>query len=92
MFETSFWCFWCAQNRFVKKIKEFKTVLVKEVVKIILDFLNSPNKLVFVWIYRSTIIGVVGPPYPYGWLVAFYAFTWLRPCAFGDFDACKFLS
>ena len=69
---------------FCKKIKEFKTVLVKEVVKTILD--------VFVWIYRSTVIGVVGPPYPYCWLVGFCAFTRLRPSAFGTFGACKIFS
>ena len=44
---------------------------VNEVIKTILDFfiqnsfLNSPKKLVFVCIYGSTIIGVVGSPYPY---------------------------
>ena len=36
--------------------------------------------------YESTIIGLVGPPYPNCSLVAFCAFTWLRLCAFG---ACK---
>ena len=36
--------------------------------------------------YRRTIIGVVGPPYPYCLLVAFCAFAWLRLCAFG---ACE---
>ena len=35
--------------------------------------------------YGSTIIGVVGPPYPYCSLVAFCAFSWLRHCAFGAF-------
>ena len=44
--------------------------------------LNSPKKLVFVRIYKSTFIGVVEPPYPYYSLVAFYAFAWLRLCAF----------
>ena len=54
--------------------------------------------------YGNTIIGVVGPPYPYCSLVAFCAFVWLRHCAFGAsfcafawlrlcafgaFDACK---
>ena len=33
--------------------------------------LNSPNKLVFVRIYGSTITGLVGPLYPYYSLVAF---------------------
>ena len=32
--------------------------------------------------YGSAIIGVVGPPYPYCSLVAFYAFAWLRLCVF----------
>ena len=32
--------------------------------------------------YGSTIIGVVGPPYPYCSLVAFCTFAWLRLCAF----------
>ena len=48
--------------------------------------------------YGSTIIGVVGPPYPYCSLVAFCVFAWLRLCAFdafgtfgafGAFGACK---
>ena len=33
--------------------------------------------------YGNTIIGVLGPPYPYCLLVAFCAFAWLRHCAFG---------
>ena len=37
--------------------------------------------------YGSTIIGVVGPPYPYCSLVVFCAFVWLRPCDFGAFGA-----
>ena len=41
------------------------------------SFLNGTNKLVFVRMYGSTIIGLVGPPYPYCSLVAF--------CAFGAF-------
>ena len=64
-----------------------KTALVNEVIKIILDFLNGPKKLVFVRIYKSTIIGVVAPPYLYCSLVAFCAFAWLRLCAFGAFVA-----
>ena len=42
--------------------------------------------------YGSTIIGVVGPPYPYCSLVTFCALAWLRLCAFdasGAFGACK---
>ena len=35
-------------------------------------FLNGPSKLVFVRIYGSTFTGLVGPPYPYYSLVAFY--------------------
>ena len=31
----------------------------------------------FICIEASSIIGVVGPPYPYWSLVAFCAFTWL---------------
>ena len=51
--------------------------------------------------YGSTIIGVLGPPSPYCSLVAFYAFAWLRHCAFGAFgvfgafgafSACKIFS
>ena len=38
------------------------------------SFLNGTNKLVFVRMYGSTIIGLVGPPYPYCSLVAFCAF------------------
>ena len=67
---------------------------VNEVIKAILDFfiqknsfLNSPKKLVFVRMYESTIIGLVGPPYPCCMLVAFCAFAWLRLCAFGAFGA-----
>ena len=37
--------------------------------------------------YGSTIIGVVGPPYPYCSLVAFCTFSWLCLCAFGTFGA-----
>ena len=33
--------------------------------------------------YGNTIIGVVGPPYPYCSLVAFCVFVWLRHFAFG---------
>ena len=33
--------------------------------------------------YESTIIGLVGPPYPYCLLVALCAFAWLRLCASG---------
>ena len=49
------------------------------------SFLNGTNKLVFVRMYGSTIIGLVGPPYPYCSLVAF--------CAFGAFLCffCAFL-
>ena len=72
---------------------------VYEVIKTFLDFfihfLNGPKKLVFVRMYGSTIIGVVGPPYPYCSLVAFCAFAWLRLCAFGAFGAfgaCKIFS
>ena len=35
--------------------------------------------------YGSTIIGVMGPPYPYCSLVAFCAFAWLGLCASGAF-------
>ena len=45
--------------------------------------------------YGNTIIGVVGPPCPYGSLVAFSAFAWLRLCGFGGFGAfgaCKIFS
>ena len=38
------------------------------------SFLNGPNKLVFVRMYRSTFTGLVGPPDPYYSLVAFCAF------------------
>ena len=55
--------------------------------RIILDFLNGPKKLVFVRIYKSTFIGVVGPPYAYHSLVAFCAYASLRLCAFGAFCA-----
>ena len=75
---------------------------VNEVIKTILDFfikknsfLNGPKKLVFVRMHASTIIGVVGPPYPYCSLVAFCAFGWLGLCAFGAFGAlgaCKVFS
>ena len=72
---------------------------VNEVIKTILDFfiqknsiLNGPKKLVFVRMYGSTIIGLVGPPYSYCSLVAFCAFAWLRVCAFGAFGASKILS
>ena len=43
---------------------------VNEVIKAILDFfirnsfLNGPKKLVLVRMYGSSIIGMVGPPYP----------------------------
>ena len=55
-------------------------------------------KLVFVRMYGSTIIGVVGPPYLYCSPVAFCAFAWLRLCAFGASSAfgasgvCKIFS
>ena len=72
---------------------------VNEVIKTILDFfiqknsiLNGPKKLVFVRMYGSTIIGLVGPPYSYCSLVAFCAFAWLRVCAFGAFGASKIFS
>ena len=74
---------------------------INQVIKTVLDFfiqnsfLNGPKKLVFVRIYKSTFIGVVGPPYPYCLLVAFCAFAWLRLCAFGAFGAfgaCKIFS
>ena len=42
--------------------------------------------------YESTIIGLVGPPYPCCSLVALCAFTWLSLCAFGAFGACKIFS
>ena len=51
------------------------------------SFLNGRKKLVFLRMNGSTIIGVVGPPYPYCSLVAFCAFAWLRLCAFGAFGA-----
>ena len=38
------------------------------------SFLNVPNKLVFVRMYGSTVTGLVGPPYPYYSLVAFFCF------------------
>ena len=38
------------------------------------SFLNGPNKLVFVPIYRCTFTSLVGPPYPYCPIVAFCAF------------------
>ena len=38
------------------------------------SFLNGPNKLVFVRMYRSTFTGLVEPPYLYYSLVAFFAF------------------
>ena len=34
----------------------------------------NPNKLVFVRMDGSTFTGLVGPPYPYCSLVAFFAF------------------
>ena len=37
-------------------------------------FLNGPNKLVFVRMYGSTFTGLVGPPYFYCSIVAFFAF------------------
>ena len=46
------------------------------------SFLNGSNKLVFVRMYRKTITGLVGSPYPYCSLVAFCAF-----CAFLCFIA-----
>ena len=36
------------------------------------SFLNGPNKLVFVRMYESTFTGLVGPPYPYYSLGAFF--------------------
>ena len=66
--------------------RQFWTSLFKN------SFLNCPKKLVFVRMYGSTIIGMVGPPYPCCSLVAFCAFSWLRLCAFGAFGAsgaCK---
>ena len=65
-------------------MKEFKTVLVNEVVKTILGFLNGPKKLVFVRIYRSTIIGVAGPPYTYCWLVELEAVNYNPKCSILD--------
>ena len=38
------------------------------------SFLNAPKKLDFVRMYGSTITGLVGPPHPYCFLVAFCAF------------------
>ena len=38
------------------------------------NFLNGPNKLIFVRIYESTFTGLVGPLYPYYSLVVFCAF------------------
>ena len=38
-------------------------------------FLNGPNKLVFVRMYGSTFTGLVGPPYFYCSVVAFFAFS-----------------
>ena len=40
------------------------------------SFLNGPSKLVFVRMYGSTVTGLVGPPYPYNSLVAFFAFLY----------------
>ena len=80
------------------KINKLTSSNVNELIKTILDFfiqnsfLNGPKKLVFVRMYGSNIIGVVGPPYPYCSLVAFCAFAWLRLCAFGAFGACKIFS
>ena len=78
---------------------EYFSSNVNEVTKRILDFfiqknsfLNGSYKLVFVCEYGSTIIGVVGPPYPYCSLVAFCAFAWLRLCAFSAFGAWKIFS
>ena len=75
-----------------RNIHNTRSSNVNEVIKTILDFLNGPKKLVFVRMYGSTIIGVVGLPYPYRSLVAFCAFAWLRLCAFGAFNACKIFS
>ena len=61
---------------------------MNEAIKTILDVfiqnscLNGPKKLVFIRMYESTIICVVGPPYPYSSLVAYCNFAWLRLCAF----------
>ena len=72
---------------------------VNEVIKTILDFfiqnntfLNGPKKLVFVRMYESTIIGLVGPPYPHCLLVVFLCFAWLRLWGFAAFGACKIFS
>ena len=69
-----------------------KSSNVNEIIKTILDFfysknsfLNGPKKLVFVRMYGSTFIGLVGPPYSYCLLVVFCAFAWLRLFAFGSF-------
>ena len=45
--------------------------------------------MVFVRMYGSTIIGIVGALCPYCSLEAFCAFAWLRLCAF---DACEIFS
>ena len=68
----------------MRSSRQFQTSSLKN------SFLNGPKKLVFVRMYGSTIIGVVGPPYPYCSLVAFCAFAWLRHCAFGAFGASCF--
>ena len=68
---------------------------VNEVISTTLDFfiqnsfLNGSKKLVFVRMYGSTIIGIVGPPYHYCSLVAFCAFAWLRLSAFDAFGCAK---
>ena len=65
----------------MRSSRQFQTSLFKN------NFLNGSKKLVFVRMYGNTIIGVVGPPYPYCSLVAFCYFAWLRHCAFGAFGA-----
>ena len=70
------------ETEFVIQTKFLLSSNVNEVIKTILDFfiqnsfLSSPDKLVFVCMYGSTIISVVGPPYPYCSLLAFSAFAW----------------
>ena len=53
------------------------------------SFLNRPNILVFVRMYGSTCTGLVGPPYPYYSIVAFFAILcfFMLFCAFLCFIA-----
>ena len=58
---------------FCKKIKEFKwTQETSFCVIRQFRFFTGPNKLALVYMYESTFTGLVGPPYPYYSLVAFF--------------------